>query len=546
MIQTYTGDERVVTRILEDKARTIGNQEYLRCKGTSVTYARVNEIANRVGNSLSQIGIAKGDNLLIMLPNGLEIVYSWFGAAKIGAVEVPVNFNLKGNTLLHIINDSRADTMIIDSQYLERLELIHKDASFLKRVIVSGKTEGPVLENTRFQVLDFADLLDGSPDKPDVIVRAKDPATIMYTSGTTGPPKGVIQPHGYAYCYCCPASLSVPLADGTMSDVFVKEGDVFYSYLPMYHTAAKYVEVAGAMVSNSTLVIADGFHPATYWTEASKHGATFCYALFVTAFLHGMPPTDADADNTVERMLCIPLIPQINAFSRRFGVEVFTAYGLSEGGSVVFSKVPENLTDTSLMGKPRSDFDIAILGDDGYPVDPGEVGELCMRPKIPYTTMLGYYNQPEKSIEAGQDLWLHTGDLARQADGGYFYYAGRLKERIRRRGENISPDSIEMEISAHPDVAECAAVPVASDFAMASENEILVAVILKEGKSLAPDELIRFLEPRLPRFMIPRYIKFVEDLPRTATFKIKRVLLQDGWSEGEVWDLNQSGIKLKK
>lgn len=546
MIKTYTGDQRVVTRILEDKARTIGDKEYLRYKETSVTFARMDEIANRVGNSLFDIGIAKGDNLLIMLPNGLEIIYSWFGAAKIGAVEVPVNFNLKGNTLLHIINDSRADTMIIDSEYLDRLELIQKDAGYLKRVIVSGKTEGPVLEGTKFQVLDFADLLNGSPDAPAVEVLARDPATIMYTSGTTGPPKGVIQPHGYAYCYCCPVCTAVPLADGTMSDVFVKEGDVFYSYLPMYHTAAKYMEVAAAMISNSTLVIAEGFHPATYWSEASKHGATFCYALFAAAFLQGMPPTETDAGNTVERMLCIPLIPQINDFSQRFGVDVYTGYGLSEGGTVLSSKVPENLSDTSLLGKPRSDFDITLLGDDGYPVEPGSVGELCMRPKIPYTTMLGYYNQTQKTIEAWEDLWLHTGDLARQSDDGYFYYAGRLKERIRRRGENISPDSIEMEINSHPDVTECAAVPVDSDFGMANENEILVTVILKEGKSLAPEELIRFLEPRLPRFMIPRYIKFVEDLPRTATFKVKRVLLQDGWSDGEVWDLNKSGIKLKK
>lgn len=259
-----------------------------------------------------------------------------------------------------------------------------------------------------------------------------------------------------------------------------------------------------------------------------------------------MPPKPDDADNTLRKFLCIPLIPEIGDFARRFGVEVWTAYGLSEGGSVFICKVPENLKDIRMMGRAREDFDIRLADENGYEAAAGKIGEILQRPKEPYSTMLGYYGLPEKTAEAWKDLWLHTGDLAYRDEEGYYYFAGRVKEAIRRRGENISPESIEREVNLHPAVLESAAVPVPSEFGMAGENEIMAAVVLKEGQQLKPEELIAFLEPRLPYFMVPRYIKFVDDLPRTATDKVQRTALQAGWSEGGVWDLQKSGLKLKR
>jgi len=535
-MKEYHGDQRTVKYILEDKAAHYGDKVFLQYKDIKVSYSEFNRIANAVGNSLSGLGVGKGDHLLVMLPNGPEILYSWFGAAKIGAVEVPVNFNLKGHTLLHVINDSRARHLIIHRQYLEKLAFIQDQTQYLATLIVLGDEGGEATSGMKYSVINFDRLLEGSTEAPEVTIKAGDPATIMYTSGTTGPPKGVIQPQAYAFSY----------ARGAGRKGFVEEDDIYYSYLPLYHTAGKFVDVFATLLCGATIVLAEKFSPATYWSEASSYKATVAYALFAAAFLYRMPPTPGDAQNTVKRFLSVPLIPEINQFAERFGVEVWSAYGLSEGGSVFMGKVPQNLQDIRFAGKLRDDFEVRLADPDGYEVPVGKVGEVLQRPKEPYTTMLGYYNLPDKTVEAWSDLWLHTGDLAYRDEEGNYYFAGRVKENIRRRGENISPESIEREINLHPAVLESAAVAVPSEFGLAGENEILAVIVTKEGQQLKAEDLIAFLEPRLPYFMVPRYIKFVADLPRTPTEKVRRTALKDNWSEGEIWDLQKSGIKLKR
>jgi crotonobetaine/carnitine-CoA ligase len=537
----YRGDQRTIKHILEDRARQLGDKTFLRYKDLKVSYKEINETANRVANSLMGMGVRKGDHVLLMLPNGPEIIYSWFGMSKMGAVEVPVNVNLKGNTLLHVLNDSRARYMIVHRQYLEKLAFIQRETNYLETLIVLGEG-GEADPTVKYKMVDFGELLKGSPEPPDVQIRAGDPATIMYTSGTTGPPKGVIQPQAYAYAYAKEAVIP----SYSEKDVFVEENDIYYSYLPLYHTAGKYVDVVGTLLAGATVVLAERFSPSTFWTEASSYNATVTYALFTAAFLYRMPPKPDDADNTIKKVLCVPLIPEINDFAKRFGVKVWAAYGLSEGGSVFIGRIPENLKDFRFMGRLRKDFEVRLADPDGYEVPVGKVGEILQRPKEPFTTMLGYYNLPDKTVEAWSDLWLHTGDLAFRDEEGNYYFVGRVKENIRRRGENISPESIEKEINLHPAVLESAVVGVPSEFGLAGENEIMAVIVLKEGQQLKPEELITFLEPRLPYFMVPRYIKFATDLPRTPTEKVRRAALKEKWSEGEIWDLQKSGIKLKR
>lgn len=253
-MKEYHGDQRTVKHILEDKAATLGDRDFIQFKDVKLSYRSINQIANRVGNGLLSLGVRKGDHILVMLPNGLEILYSWFGAAKIGAVEVPVNINFKGDTLLHVINDSRAKYLIIDRQYLDRLDFIKEGITCLRTLIICGA--GGELPEVGFNAVRFDDLLKGSPDTPEVEVKADDPATIMYTSGTTGPSKGVIQPQAYAYAYGKVAA--VPGAGG-VAGAFVEEDDIYYSYLPLYHTAAKYVDVIGTILAGARIVLAERF-----------------------------------------------------------------------------------------------------------------------------------------------------------------------------------------------------------------------------------------------------------------------------------------------
>jgi crotonobetaine/carnitine-CoA ligase len=257
-------------------------------------------------------------------------------------------------------------------------------------------------------------------------------------------------------------------------------------------------------------------------------------------FVYGQPPNENDGKTTLRKVFMVPLLPELEEFKKRFKVKVATTYALTEGTLVMYSDFEK--LNFKTCGIARKGFDLRIANDFDEELPPFSVGEILIRPKEPWTTMIGYYKMPEETIKAYRNQWLHTGDAMYKDEEGNYYFVDRTKDIIRRRGENISSFEVEREVNSHPAVLESAALPVKSEF---SEDEIKIVIKLKPGFSFSPTELIRYLEPRMPYFMIPRYVEFVEEIPKTPTQKIQKMELR---KTGIVnaWDREKAGIKIRR
>jgi carnitine-CoA ligase len=509
--------ERTLVHVLRQRAGDRGDQPWLIFEDRVVTYREVDRLSDRLARGMEASGLAPGDTLLSMLPDGLDLVLTWLACAKLGVIEVPVNTAYRGDILAHVIKDSRARTMLVGSRFLERLQALGPNIGDLERCFVRHHDEDRALAVEALQIRDL-DSLYGDDDRPiRREVRPGDIKAIMYTSGTTGKSKGVMVSHIHAYEY----------ANGCASVLEIGEGDIYYSAgLPLFHVAGKWGVLFGAAIKGATAVIPRQFSASNFWSDIRRHRATATYLLGSMAnFLQRQPRTAEDASHTLQKILMCPLLPDLDDFVARFGVKVATAYGSTEVNAPIAIALGTKVRSNRIVGKVRSDlFEVAIIDDDDQDVPPGMTGQIAVRPKIPGVTMLGYWQQPEATVAMWRNLWLHSGDAGHQDAEGNLYFTDRLRDTIRRRGENISSMEVEGIINQHPDVLECAVYPVRSEH---GEDEVMVALVLKPDHMVEPQAIIAFLEPRLPRFMVPRFIDIVETLPKTPTGKVRKHLLRD-------------------
>jgi carnitine-CoA ligase len=509
--------ERTLVHVLRQQAADRADQPWLIFEDRVVTYRDADRLSDRLARGMEASGLAQGDTLLSMLPDGLDLVLTWLACAKLGVVEVPVNTAYRGDILAHVIKDSRARTMVVGSRFLERLQALGPDIGDLERCFVRHQDEDRPMVVERLDVGNL-DSLCGKDDRPiRREVRPGDLKAIMYTSGTTGKSKGVMVSHIHAYEY----------ANGCASVLEIGERDVYYTAgLPLFHVAGKWGVLFGAAIKGATAVIPRQFSASNFWSDIRRHRATATYLLGAMAnFLQRQPRTADDAGHTLQRILMCPLLPDLDDFVARFGVKVATAYGSTEVNAPIAMPLGTPVRNNRIVGKVRSDlFEVMIIDDDDQEVPPGVTGQIAVRPKIPGVTMLGYWQQPDATVEMWRNLWLHSGDAGHQDDEGNLYFTDRLRDTIRRRGENISSMEVEGIINQHPDVLECAVYPVRSEH---GEDEVMVALVPKPDRTLEPQAIIAFLEPRMPRFMVPRFIDVVETLPKTPTGKVRKHLLRD-------------------
>ncbi|MEE8246670.1 MAG: AMP-binding protein [Alphaproteobacteria bacterium] len=532
-----SGAERTVARVLAGNVERHGDKPFLIAEGGAISYGEMEARSNRLAHGLAALGIGAGDTVLAMLPNHADFVTLWLALAKLGAVQVPVNTAYRGAILAHVINDSRARTMIVGAQFLERLAAVAGELRHLQRCVVHAQ-EGAVAALPealagRCRALAFAELL-AHPEAPlEVLPRESDLVAVMYTSGTTGPSKGVMIPHAQAYEYASGAAQAVELGPD----------DVYYAPLPLFHLAGQWAVVYAACIEGATAVLTGGFHVGEFWADVARHRVTATFLLGAMAnFLYRQAPSEGEARTTLAKVLMAPLIPELDGFKRRFGVAVGTAYGSTELGTVAFHGF--RLPNARSCGRPRDDtFELRVVDADDQALAPGEVGEIVVRARQPWTLMSGYWQRPEATAEAWRNLWLHSGDAGTLDAAGNLYFVDRLKDAIRRRGENISSIEVENEINAHPAVAESAAFPVASEH---GEQEVMAALVLEPGAALRPEALIRFLAPRMAYFMVPRYLDFVAALPKTATGKVQKYALRERGLGAGAWDREAAGIKLER
>lgn len=524
---------RVLPELIEDRAARNGDRIFLHFKGQVFTYNDISRYANRCANAFINQGIVKGDKISIMLPNCPEYLHLWFGSAKIGAIEVPINTSYKGEFLRHVIDQSDSKLLVIANVFLDRLKLIEDALPKLKGVVVLGGFQEEEAAQYRFPVISFEKFFNVSEDPVNIKIYPSDPHNIIYTSGTTGLSKGALGPHKF---WIVVAEQLLSLREGGRDDVF-------YTFLPLYHFNAQCLTTITALLAEGQMVLSDKFSASRFWEDIRKAQATqFNYLGAVIPILDKQPERPDDLDNPV-RIALGAGCPQavMDRFEKRFGLKCMEGFGMTEIGIPVHTTLYDRRPGS--CGKSLPIYEIKLLDDQDEEVPVGESGEIVFRPLEPFTMMLEYYNMPDKTLETFLNLWFHTGDLAKRDADDYLYFVDRKKDALRRRGENISSFEVERAINAHPTILESAAIAVKSELA---EDEVKICVVLKPGEKLDPEELIRYADERMPYFAVPRFVEFMDALPKTPTERVQKHLLKQAGITANTWDREKTGIKVSR
>jgi crotonobetaine/carnitine-CoA ligase len=531
----YPFKEQTLGHILMDKAATCGDKTFLEFEnGSAVTYGACNDVTHSIANGLRRLGLNKGDTLATFLPNSLDSIYLWFGAAKAGIIEVPINLANKGNFLSHMINNSDCKAIVIDRDLLDRLQFIADDVPGLRTVVVWSKSGNrEELPKMRFDVLSYRDLLDNPPESFQVEVKSSDPQMIIYTSGTTGAAKGVLDCHAMIYLS------AFEYIEATRAT----QKDVLFTFLPLFHANARILCIYPTLLLGTKAVIYEKFSASRFWDQVRKHKATMFNSLGAIAqFIYSQPGKPDDGDNPLRVCAAYPMPPEIYTdFEKRYNLKVVEGYGLTELAIITYN--PWDAPKIGSCGKETRSFEVRIVDEDDWPVPAGTVGEIVARGRVPWATALGYQNMPEKTVELVRNHFYHTGDAGCLDEEGYLFFRDRIKDYIRRRGENISSAEIERVVNSHPLVAESAAISVKSEL---SEDEVKVVVILKPGQELPPEELLAFCEERMPYFAVPRFVEYVDGFPKTANEKVQKARLREAGITPATWDREKAGFKVKK
>jgi crotonobetaine/carnitine-CoA ligase len=516
-----------LAQVLDKRAATLADKAWIVTRGETVTFAQMALRSTRLARGSRTLQTEAGDTVLLMLADDLPMLLTWCALARLGATEVPVNTRLRGNVLAHIVNDSRASTIVVHSDYLPQLSQVAEQLRHLRRVVlVEGGASVKALpgelqhcELIRFDDLDAIDDQIPLGDGPGY----RDIAAVMYTSGTTGPSKGVMITHAHAYEY----------ALGVAESLELRETDVYYNPLPLFHIAGQWAAVYACLITGATVVLPPAFTLEGFWSDVQRHRATCTFLLGAMAnWLYRQSPCDAEQDNTMQRMLVVPLLPEIEDFKRRFGCLVSTTWGSTEIN--VPTRSGFQLANNKTCGYVASDrYQVRIVDENDEECPPGVPGEAAVRAHEPWILMAGYWNNPEATVQAWRNQWVHTGDMLMRDENGNLYFVDRLKDAIRRRGENISSMEVEAELNAHPAVLESAVIPVASEH---TEQEVMAVLVLREGAAFDAQDMLEFLEPRMAKFMVPRYFDVVPALPKTQTGKIQKFALRERGLTPTTWD----------
>lgn len=521
----------VLRHMLEKQARRVPEQEFVRFwRDQTWTYAQTLERVIRRARTLRDAGVKQGDHVLCWMGNGPELLVSWFAINYLGAVYVPVNTAARGRPLEHVLNDADAPLLIAHQGLLPRLADIATGA--VRQVLTVGDSTAPEPALSGVTVTVLADNESATTEALPLErpIQPWDTQAIMYTSGTTGPAKGVVSSYVQLYTMGPEA-----MADGvTADDCCLIAGPIFHCGSTLY--------VYAVLGCGGTMAMIPEFRTADFWDAVRDTDTSVVLLLGVMAnFLLKAPATADDRNHPLRKVYIVPFGEDATVFRDRFGVDLYTVYNMTEIASPLVAG--PGIGEAGLAGMPRDCFELRVVDDNDIERATGEVGELIIRSSRPWALCSGYYRNPEASFRAMRNGWFHTGDAFRRDAGGRFFFVDRIKDVIRRRGENISSFELEAEICRHPQVREAMALAVPSD---STEDEVLVAVAPVEGQRLDPAELVGFLADALPHYMVPRYIRVVTELPKTASGKLQKHVLRTEGVTGDTWDREQAGIRLKR
>jgi crotonobetaine/carnitine-CoA ligase len=519
--------DRTLPKMLARQAERYGGRSLVKIGGETLSYREACEMAAGYAGALAAAGTQAGDRVAIMCGNRPELLLTILGCAWLGAIAVPINTASRGAQLEHILRNCGARLMVMERALAPVVAALPPDRVALQAVWLVGEGGG-----TELQHLSSAPFPKPTKGLPPHGLAPADTLAILYTSGTTGLSKGVCCPHAQYFWWA--------LYTGRL--LGVRDGDVLMTTLPMFHTNALNAFYQ-ALLNGATLVVEPRFSASAFVGGLIRERATITYVLgAMVPILLAQQPSSADLSHGV-RVALAPAVPAHfhGEFTQRFGIGLIDGYGSTETNCIMGTSVGEQRPGT--MGRLLPGFDARVVDEHDNALPDGQPGELVLRADEPFAFATGYFGMPEKTVEAWRNLWFHTGDrVVREADG-YYRFIDRMKDAIRRRGENVSSYEVEQVLVSHPDVENAAVFPVRSELA---EDEVMAAVVLRQGAALAPAALLDFCQPRMPYFAVPRYVQFVDALPVTENGKVTKYKLREQGITAQTWDREAVGYKISR
>ncbi|HSE83213.1 MAG TPA: AMP-binding protein [Thermodesulfobacteriota bacterium] len=532
----------VLPLILKKKARTLGDKPFLQYQNEKpLSFKETNTRANRIANGLIELGVTKGDRVAVFLPNCADYVLIWFGILKAGGVMAPVNTAYKMDFLEYILNNSDSKVIFVSEEHLERIARIQDRIPQIENIIVWTKDKKGFEDMGVHQkpLISYREFLDNSSGKePKVDIRFIDISRLMYTSGTTGRSKGVVKPHAADYYS----------ARGYVELIELDENDTLFTTLPLFHSNAQVLCVYPALMAGAKVAIYEKFSASQFWKWVKESGATIFNSLgAMSYFLWRQPQVPEEREHKIRLGLITPAPHDIlEEFMKRFNFKIMEGYGLTETGVVTYTRPNEPFRIGS-CGKEAVGYEVKIVDPESdEELQRGQVGEIVVRPRIPNIMLYHYHKMPEKTVSDFRNFWFHTGDAGRMDEDGYVYFVDRVKDYIRRRGENISSFEVERIVSQHEAVADVAAIGIKAGGGKFAEDDLMIAVVRKPNRDISFEELIKHCEERMPYFMIPRFIRFVDELPKTPTEKVQKHILKEQGITSDTWDMEKAGYKVKR
>lgn len=528
MASDFSSPQRTLPTILEAQAATHGNRRFLTAGPTTRTFVEMRDAVARRAGALAAAGISTGDRVALMAENRLEVLDTWFACAWLGAILVPINTAARGAQLKHVLENSEPRAIVLEPVFLQHFDVLSSLPTSVEHVWTLDDAD-------ELSCLGLA--LEPFPSPAGWVdpqrVGPGDTVAILYTSGTTGPSKGVMCPHAQFYWW---ARSTAAMLDGITPD------DVLYTCLPLFHTNALNACMQ-ALVHGAEFVVGPRFSASRFWDRILEADATITYLLgAMVSILDKTPEVPSEREHRV-RVALAPATPARlhQTFLDRFGVDLRDGFGMTETNAVIGALNGEQRPGT--MGYVMPGYEAKIVDENDDEVPDGTAGELVMRADEPFAFATGYWRMPEATVAAWRNLWFHSGDRAVREPDGSFRFLDRMKDAIRRRGENISAWEVEQALESHPDIAASAAIPIPSEL---GEDEVMALVVPRPGSEIDYPGLIRHCEPRLAYFAVPRFLEALEELPLTPNGKVQKFLLRERGITADTWDREAAGITVSR
>lgn len=518
--------------LIEYQGKVLDEKPYILWDKETISFSEFYRCTCRAANGLTAQGVAAGDGVAILMENCPEYLYIFYGIPQGGYYSVPVNVSLKGDGLHFILTHADVKYLIVDDTLYPKVMELENPLEAVKKIFVRRTTGKPLPQET----LDLKELFDAPPERPHHTMEEGAISFLMYTSGTTGFPKGVVNRNrpGMVEWFKYVASLMVN-----------PEEDILHTCLPLYHANALILTAGWAMSGGVSFGLDKKFSASRFWDRIRHYGVTQFNGLgAMIPILMKQPERPDDRDNPVRIVHSAACPANLwEPFEKRFNVKIWEGYGAVDGGGVTISNPGD--APVGSVGKPALHIVWKLVDNDGNEVDQGEVGELITQVLDKKTGGVEYYKNPKASAEKVKGDWLHSGDLFYADKDGNLYFVDRKTDSLRRRGENISSWEVENVVEKHPAVAECAVFGVPSEL---GEDEVMIWVKPGEGVELDLEDLMGFCAENMAYFMVPRYVDVVYDIPRTTTLRVKKAQLKKRGVTERTWDREKEmpEFKLKK